>query len=79
MGFPYRGLPRDAARFLSPAGVQVAMRYELRYPFAAWVAQQAALAVSGIRPVGGAGGGVPDTFRRYEIAWVQVPGFRGRR
>jgi hypothetical protein len=47
IGLSHLGLPRDAARFLAPSGAVVALRYEMRYPLAAWFAQQAALASSG--------------------------------
>lgn len=50
LGLSHLGLPRDAVRFLAPSGAVVALRYEVRYPLAAWFAQQAALA-------GGSGGG----------------------
>lgn len=47
LGLSHLGLPRDAVRFLAPSGAVVALRYEVRYPLAAWFAQQAALAASG--------------------------------
>jgi hypothetical protein len=47
LGLSHLGLPRDAVRFLAPSGAVVALRYEVRYPLAAWFAQQAALASSG--------------------------------
>lgn len=52
LGLSHLGLPRDAVRLLAPSGVVVALRYEVRYPLAAWYVQQAALAAGG-----GAGGG----------------------
>jgi hypothetical protein len=47
LGLSHLGLPRDAVRLLAPSGAVVALRYEVRYPLAAWFAQQAALAASG--------------------------------
>lgn len=47
LGLSHLGLPRDAVRFLAPSGAVVALRYEVRYPLAAWFAQQAALAAAG--------------------------------
>lgn len=47
LGLSHLGMPRDAVRFLAPSGAVVALRYEVRYPLAAWFAQQAALASSG--------------------------------
>lgn len=44
LGLSHLGLPRDAVRLLSPSGAVLALRYEVRYPLAAWFAQQAALA-----------------------------------
>jgi len=44
LGLSHLGLPRDAVRVLSPSGAVLALRYEVRYPLAAWFAQQAALA-----------------------------------
>lgn len=52
LGLSHLGLPKDAVRFLAPSGAVVALRYETRYPLAAWYAQQAALAAGS-----GSGGG----------------------
>ncbi len=50
VGYAYPGLAPDAVRLLSPHGSLLALRHEMRYPFAVWLVQQAALA-----PVAGAG------------------------
>lgn len=47
LGLSHLGLPKDAVRFLAPSGAVIALRYEVRYPLAAWFAQQAALAAGG--------------------------------
>lgn len=46
LGLSHAALPRDAVRFLAPSGAQMALRYEVRYPLAAWFAQQAAMAAA---------------------------------
>jgi hypothetical protein len=51
----------------------VSLRYESRYPFAVWLAQQAALAAGGFGGAAGAGG-PPDAVRRYEISHVMRAG-----
>ncbi|GFR39625.1 hypothetical protein Agub_g89, partial [Astrephomene gubernaculifera] len=60
VGYAYPGLAPDAVRLLSPHGALLAMRHEMRYPFALWLVQQAAMA-----PVGAL-----DTLRRYDISYV---------
>lgn len=79
---------QDAVRLLAPSGAQVALRYEVRYPFAAWYAQQAALAAAGPYGVMGAGGMGPHHaslasalergMKRYEVCRVQRAGRGGR-
>ena len=59
--------PRNAALLLSPDGPRLALRYDMRVPFAAWLARRAAAAVT----VGGGGMGLMEGMRRYEVAWVR--------
>lgn len=54
VGYAYPGLAPDAVRLLSPHGSLLALRHEMRYPFAVWLVQQAAVA-----PVAGAGTRAP--------------------
>ncbi|KIZ01806.1 putative serine/threonine-protein kinase GCN2 [Monoraphidium neglectum] len=69
VGIAHAGLPRDAVRLLAPSGAQISLRYESRYPFAVWLAQQAALAGGGAAPAGPL-----DSMRRYEISHVMRAG-----
>ncbi|KAL0052345.1 hypothetical protein WJX82_000639 [Trebouxia sp. C0006] len=55
--------PPDAVSMLAADGSPWGLRYDLRYPFAAWLARQAALL--------GTSGASPDNLRRYEIAEVR--------
>lgn len=43
LGFPPADFPADAVTLLAPCGAPWGLRYDLRYPFAAWLAHQAAL------------------------------------
>ncbi|KXZ55244.1 hypothetical protein GPECTOR_3g384 [Gonium pectorale] len=61
VGYAYPGMAPDAVRLLSPHGSLLALRHEMRYPFAVWLVQQAALA-----PMAGG----LDTLRRYDISYV---------
>ncbi|KAI8469455.1 MAG: hypothetical protein J3K34DRAFT_459347 [Monoraphidium minutum] len=70
VGIAHAGLPRDAVRLLAPSGAQISLRYESRYPFAVWLAQQAALAGGG----GPAAAGGVDSVRRYEVSHVMRAG-----
>ncbi|KAG2496142.1 hypothetical protein HYH03_005744 [Edaphochlamys debaryana] len=65
IGYVHPGLGPDAVRLLSPHGSLLALRHEMRLPFALWLAQQAAMA-----PAGGA----LDTLRRYDISYVMRSG-----
>jgi hypothetical protein len=89
MGLSHHGLPQDAVRLLAPSGAVVALRYEVRYPLAAWFAQQAALAAGGIG-AGGAGGAfsaalaslgaasvLEQGLKRWEVCRVQRAGRGG--
>jgi serine/threonine protein kinase/histidyl-tRNA synthetase len=53
--------PKTSAQVLSRGGERMALRYELRQPFIAWVASQV---------TSGAGSALLEGFRRYEIAGV---------
>ena len=53
--------PPDAALSISAGGSLLCLRYEMRAPFAAWLARRA-----------GAAGA--DAVRRYEVGWVQRRG-----
>lgn len=41
VGLVHAGMAGDAVRLMAPTGALLSMRYELRYPFAQWLAQQA--------------------------------------
>ena len=43
LGFPPADFPADAVSLLAPCGAPWGLRYDLRYPFASWLAHQAAL------------------------------------
>ncbi len=64
IGFCHVGLPKDAVKLLSPSGAVLALRHDVRYAFAAWLAQQAALSAGGAAAV-------PDSLRRYEVRVMQ--------
>ncbi|KAK9906778.1 hypothetical protein WJX75_007809 [Coccomyxa subellipsoidea] len=66
VGFCPIDAPADIAAMLSTSGAQLAMRYELRAPFAAWLARQAA---AGVRS-----SAILEAMRRYEVAWVRRRG-----
>jgi serine/threonine protein kinase/histidyl-tRNA synthetase len=57
--------PKTAAQVLSRGGERMALRYELRQPFIAWVVTQV---------TSGAGSALLEGFRRYEIADVHRHG-----
>lgn len=76
VGYVYDSMPPDAVRLMPRTGPIVALRYELRYPFAAWLVRQAVEAAGAAGGMGGglglAGAGSPkDSMRRYEVAHVQ--------
>lgn len=59
-GFAHSQLHPAAVRLLLPSGSLVAMRYEMRTPFVAWLVQQAAAAAAPTTPLSGEGqGGIP--------------------
>ncbi|CAK0752569.1 hypothetical protein CVIRNUC_002156 [Coccomyxa viridis] len=58
--------PPDVAALLSTTGARLAMRYELRAPFAAWLARQAESHAH--NPA------IMESMRRYEVAWVRRRG-----
>lgn len=60
--------PKTAAQVLSRGGERMALRYELRQPFIAWVASQV---------TSGAGSALLEGFRRYEIAGIHRHGGNG--
>ncbi|CAL8462314.1 g1847 [Coccomyxa elongata] len=66
IGFCPIDAPTDIAAMLSTSGARLAMRYELRAPFAAWLARQAA---AGVRSAA-----FLEAMRRYEVAWVRRRG-----
>ena len=47
VGFAQEGIAADAACMLSAGGAQLALRHELRQPFAQWLARQAATTPGG--------------------------------
>jgi len=61
IGAPSPDQPNAAVQVLSRSGQQVALRHELRQPFAAWVVGQVA---------SGDGAALIEGFRRYELANV---------
>ncbi|GIM05041.1 hypothetical protein Vretimale_9508, partial [Volvox reticuliferus] len=65
VGYAYSGLAPDAVRLLSPHGAVLAMRHEMRYPFAVWLVQQLAMEQAA---------GSLDTLRRYDISYVMRSG-----
>ncbi|KAK9811583.1 hypothetical protein WJX72_006503 [[Myrmecia] bisecta] len=66
VGYASAEVPQDAARMLAPNGAQLALRYELRYPLAAWLARQAAAVARG-------SGGL-EAMRLYQVAQVRRRG-----
>ena len=49
LGFVPADFPADAVTLLAPCGDLWGLKYDLRYPFAAWLAHQAALLSTGNR------------------------------
>ena len=50
VGIAPTDFPPDAVSLLAPCGSPWGLRYDLRYPFAAWLARQAALPGTGAPP-----------------------------
>eukprot|EP00955_Chlamydomonas_euryale_P113661 366229-Chlamydomonas_euryale.AAC.14 len=75
LGFASDGMPPGMVRMLTPAGLLVAARYEMRQPFVLWLASQA---VASLNPLGQyTDTGSWESMKRYDVAPVMRPG-RGR-
>ncbi len=86
VGHPPPGGSRDGVTLLTRGGSLLSLRRDLRVPFAAWLASQAlaagsggaglAIGAGGLGPRGsgliGAEGLALDSFRRFEVAAVQL-------
>ncbi|KAG1662775.1 hypothetical protein FOA52_006801 [Chlamydomonas sp. UWO 241] len=76
LGYAGRGLPQGAVRALTPAGGLLSARYEMRPPFASWLASHAAAAAAQWGLTTGAVGSW-ESLKSYEVATVMRQG-RGR-